>query len=1109
MKKTLIVIIAVVLVLVLSLSLFGCNKKDNQQEQNGGEQQQQQQEPNGKTLTADQLGEFKEATDLVVNYADQYIVNNATDKLDNSKNMENDIKKNLSSLGGKSISKVAVKLESDNCYSLTFTYKNKDTYTYHVAKKLQAQVANNGVAAGYGFDASGTSADFLSSMADVYNALLRTIQQAIEKGKAFGSDYELAATGKDATGTTFGGSVKGAFTLNYGEGEKAGTSMIGPVSYGLKVYGKLGYSAKDTQVAIEVIDELKELTVVGLYYIGAETAENCKLYLDLNIPQEKGANYQQKVYINNADLNTLIGNLLGGVFKGQCKHDYKNGYCTKCGAVQPEAPTSDPFYEHEPNYTSIGDAVNDLINNENVGIVMSILGTLVKSQTVSISGGTRYQYQLDLGALLDKILGNVTLRGIISGALNPVIEGVLPLDLGSFRGVGGVLNLSFDVTSDREATLAGVQVAYNVGKKDFRWSAQDEKAKVYGPVNVALTVSDFSLKEQTVRVSGNYNYFSPLNAEVSADVKVSEISDEDLIGDYKFVARSDFNPFVLLDGKAQISITKKGESGAYADFLRIEIDDGKAIQVNGKEEWDWNVLVYYAVTDSFYQTRTSQSDIFKKLGTEFFLPLVSEDSTSVVAPISDYVWELIHQFSQPYDYTADFLPAVASAKADVNKLAVPAGKEGSKWLNDTGDDSIKAKALANIDAEAATVNAKSTKAELKAAIKKIKSIASEAKSDFNAQLKLEGKNDSVMEGFNFMELAKKLGDLLDLFMKNKDADHNAEMAKYFDYVIDFEGGDYQLFADLDYNVYNKFITLLQAGIPKLQKFDRSAATVKAYVNYGEDYKGQLKVVVEYDGTTVDVYVNIKDCFEKVNVLDEETGEPKLDKDGKNVTTWKLVSTCTMSADVFVGTTDGNYVYKLVAEFKNWDKENGQINISFKESDGKNVTAASQEFAKAAIIQHWDGEDYKGFDLTLTLASRNKETNNLNPAHTYVLKGSTKNDMYYLTFDFDANSTADDILLGIGNFKHDTDKVNKLSFDIEAPYCDISFEAKMGADHVRMDFTNLKLANWGAEVEFAAALSTADKTMYTNETEENVTDAKLYEIITNILRKFAYAEVEAE
>ena len=1081
MKKTLIFIIAIMLVIVLSFSLFACNKdKGNENKDNGNTADDSGTKPSGgnggttagKQLSWEELGTNEAVTTQLLTYADQYLTNNATSTKDISTTLQSALQSQANALEGKPIDKVAVKLDTDGCYTVTFTYKNKDTFTYHVEGELEARVAEPGVYAGYAIAKDMEKVDFDTSLAVVYNAFLRTMQQAIEEAGEFGEDYMASAIAGEADkGYTFGGSVEAAFMFNYG----AGDSQIGPMSYGLRVYGTLGYDAADTEVAIEVIDEQAGDVVVGLYY------KDAVLFLSID-----AGDYEQKYYLDDADINAIVGAMLGDIWANECEHDYVDGYCTLCGKVEPEESDAEPFYEHAPNYTKLSDALSDLTGgNSMVGTVVKIVAPLLDSRQVAVGSNTRYIYQIDLDALIKKLLGNSVLGPMIAGAVNPVIESILPeLDLGSFQGVGGTLTLSFDVTGGKSATLAGAQVAYNVAQKDFRWNKNDTEAKLYGPVNAAITVSDFAIGDQTVESAkvntSKYTYFSPMNGEITADVSYVDEADplSDLNGEYKLIARAEFNPFTLFagddtrEGAAEIILDKANGD----PFFQVYIHDFTCIE----GAWDSTVTVYY--DGEYYETLASQSDFFSNVFEDFILPLVSRDTESNLKPISDYVWELIDQFSK--DYTADeFQADVADYVAEINALAVTKhdievkadGTEVDHGVMDSSKflDAIKTNALDAI--RAASSEVADTSDARKAAKEQIAKIVSQAKSDYSAQLKLEGKDESIFDGFNIMSLVSNFSALKGLFIGD---DGSAANPNWFDYKLDLS--DPQLHANLDYKAYNAVIDILKLALPKFEDLSRDAATVKVEMNT-EGYKDKMWVNVVYGDYEVDVLVDITGCI----------------ADGR------LASKCTMTADIKVlGPT--NYIYAVTADLNNWDKDGGTITLSFKESDGARVNKATDEFVKMVITQDWKGEEYVGFDVELKLVTRKADGSGFNEAHLYNISGKHVDGMYVLSIEECG------ITLGIGNFDGGFDKDNELSFGIPAPWCNFSFSANMGAKDVKIDVTDLKLSKWGAEMTGASAIrgiDTTDQVVIRNTSDSKAMDKALFDVVEDLFGGFFYEPVE--
>lgn len=1152
MKKTLIAIVAIMLVLVLCFSLFACKDKNNtnnnttnqtdtnKDKDKGKDKDKDKGQETAKVRTADDLGDYEAATDLMLIYADQYLTNKAGDSLDISSSLKKDINKKAAAIEGEPITSITVKLVDNTYYELTFTYKDKSTYVYSVSDgegALLARTAEKGQFAGYTFADNGNSAEFLSSLATVYNAFLRTFQKAKAEGADFGEDYELAATGAvdaqgkaKAKGYTFGASVEAAFFLNYGVGE----GQIGPISYGIKTYGTLGYAAEDTQVALEIIDESVNKPIIGLYY------KDSTIYLAIDIdytgfkrnadhkivdasgaviedasgkiiegkePVKEKKNYKQTYYLDEADINAILGDVLGDYFsqpecvnnidgKTYAAHSYKSGYCEHCGKLEPEASTGVPFYEHEPNYTSIKDALTDLTGgNTMVGTVIGMISGLFTIRTSDISNGTRYQYKIELGTLLDKLLGG-TLGDVVSGALNPVTESILPqFDLGSFCGVGGDLVLTFDVVNGFDVNdasaqlLSGVQLSYNVAQKDFRWSKVDNEPKIYGPVNVAITVKDFDIGEKTVTIDNpsQYTYFSPLNGQITADINYADANDDSLDGDYKLIATAQFNPFTIFAGgseragAAEIILDKaNGDPFAHVYMHNFTYSEDKG--------YDCTVTVLF--NGKYYETLASQSDFFSKTFDEFIVPLAKQNgNTSNIAPISDYVWELIDQFSKPYTY-ADFTADVADCRAaiealEVTKHATKVTKdaEGKDVIEDLGVmstsawlDDIKADALVAIRTEAAKYNESASKDDLKAAIKRIREITSDAKSDYNAQLKLEGKYDSFFDGFNIVKLLTNFSSLKGLFVNDENQPANPSMLNF---NLDFSNPS--LSANLDATAYNMVIDILKEAIPKMSDFDATAAKVKVEMNTA-GYENKMWVNVTYKEYVVDVLVDIGNCIEA----------------------GKLKSSFNVKADITVKIPDEQgtvitYLYAVTANLTNWDKDNGTIVVSFKESDGASVTAASDEFVKVEVTQHWAGEAYRGFSAVLTLCAREKDGSALKAPHVYHVAGLYNADTDMYSFSIEECG----ITLSAGKFEGDLDWDNTLSYDIPTPSCGFDLGIKMGDKDVTIKVTNLKIANWGSEVTIRG-IDTNGKEVIRNTADDKAADQALYEdVVIGQLAGFFY------
>ena len=577
-------------------------------------------------ITKEELGEHVEAVDLVLSHASQYVVNNAIAKADNSTGLKKELASFISknAAAKASIKSIDVKFVDGN-YEITFNFKDQKVYK---DKSLVGAPINEGIHAGY--EVSGSKVDLDGALTDIVNALFESIERTIESGKEFGEGFITEA---DEDNVAFGLNIKAGFEFHYGDSDEL-------VSYDLRVAGNLARNAADTEVAIEVLDP--DGVVVGLYYM--DTA----LYLSINVND-----YEQKYYIDQADLNELLVGLLSGM--GVHKHFDSNSdnlcdhvlvgedaegntFTFACGAVVES--------EEAPFYTERFESVTELLGGlmgDSADMVISIVNSLVSTTKTEMDGITRYQLHLDLDDLLamaipliDDLLGD-SVNQITAALPAPLNQ----LDLGSFKGVGGSLLITADIDTEGEF-LTGVQISYNVAQKDFRFSSSDTVQKLYGPVNVAITIADFGLGEQDVDLDGkasDYKYFSPLNAEVEADVIVEEIINGTASAHtYHIYAATDINPFAITDGEAILRITE-GDAVIWEVFFDI---------IDGEYGIDCAMDILHEGT--LYRTSASASDMGSRMF-EYLLRLVG-DPNSVATPVVNYVMDLMAQFAPEEEVVA-------------------------------------------------------------------------------------------------------------------------------------------------------------------------------------------------------------------------------------------------------------------------------------------------------------------------------------------------------------------------------------------------------------------------------------------------------------------------
>lgn len=572
MKKTLTIILAIVLVLSVCLACVACDKPGDSNNGGGGNTQ-----PNDPT-------EADLAVKAVLDsYASAWLVNNASDV-----DLSNDLNNALAAIVNNSYKSTvtSVKAKKDaNGYTLTYKFKDKTTTTI----TLDAPVVDNGIYAGkqYAGTTSGIDAD--TALGTIINGVFKSIKNAVDAGADFGEN------GIGFDGTAY-------FDFHYGD-------METNYNYGLRVAGQIGINAKDTFAGIEIVDG--DAVIGGLYYEGAAAQPDCKLYLNAG---------EYKYYIDNADINAIVAKVV----------EYIQGIINGGSDVPSTDVTEEvkePFYNKE--VTKLSDLLPDNIKSI-AGPILSGLLTDVSKTTVD--AGTQYQLKVDLDVLLN---------GLLKGSLGDVLSGIdlstLPaplnqLDLGSFQGVGGTILITAVVKDD--ASLNDLELSYNCGKKDFRFNAKDTEPKVYGPINVAIGIKEFEIGAQDkahVLPSnlGDYVYFSPLNADVTFDVKVTETDPktEDLISEKTYVARivSNVNPFNVAEG-----------------VISFEVKDGENYWMVG-EIYTNNGTVLVKIDDTLYQF-TAQEFAMSAFTAAKKVANVVLTGDTIFKPVVGYITDLIEMF---------------------------------------------------------------------------------------------------------------------------------------------------------------------------------------------------------------------------------------------------------------------------------------------------------------------------------------------------------------------------------------------------------------------------------------------------------------------------------
>lgn len=598
MKKTLVAIIAIMLIISVCFVFVGCPKTPTPNDDkpctshvdanNDGKC-----DVCGTKMQTTQPGKEPTQGDLdvagkVASYLSAWLLNNADTHTLNK--VRTEVVGNFVAKYAE-ISKMTVEEVKEGgktvAYKLTYNFADGAKYE----QRVDVQVGNNGHHAGqeYAGTTAGAKAD--DALVAIINAAFRTCKTAVENGASFSEN----GFGFDATAY---------FDFYYGE-------MAQMLTYGLRLAGQIGINAEDTYVAIEVVEGT---TVIGgLYYEGAENKADCKLYLHAG---------DYKYYIDNSDLNAIVIAIM----------DFFQGAVGGGKVEEVAGALADPFYETEIK------SLADLGLPEMVGSIIS--GILNEVNATTIGDTTRYQIKINLSELLDAI------KGSFGDVLNGVTE-MLPaplnqLDLGSFTGIGGVLMICADVN---DAGLGGLELSYNAPKQDFRFSYDDDVAKVYGPINVAIGIKDFELATQSKSEVlpgdlGSYDYFSPLNAELEVDVAINDV-------EYNATIVADINPFAFENGVITFVVDKDGSAWMNGRLEIVSPDE---------DELGWNGLVVVSVDGQIYKFYTGElMGAVASVAMSTFEAVI--EGENVFTPIINYILDLIAQFAPDTD-----APQLASAE---------------------------------------------------------------------------------------------------------------------------------------------------------------------------------------------------------------------------------------------------------------------------------------------------------------------------------------------------------------------------------------------------------------------------------------------------------------
>ena len=538
MKKKIGIILAVLLCMALVFTFVACN--------GGGED-------GIPGVTAEQITAKKAA---VGSYLDSWLAQHAEENITNQSNaLTADLEKQAafsftddSNASVKPTFSVSFK---NNTYTITVSWNKgavKETYTKSAQSSKYSHWAG----------ASTRTADYTrvlteTAASDILDSII----------------VAFVSTANDVTGNA----ITGKFSVDLTTGLE-----VLDVRYGLRVKGNIDVeSAKDTELGLVIVDENKN-ELGGLYYKGATTTAESKIYLQYalkdgdKLKREDGEIVYGYKYINYADVLGWISRILPE------------------DLIQEEA-TDGVFPDDIETFSDFC----DIFGFKSGDLVTGIIDMLADGYANEDEG--KYLIDVNLASVLDQVTELIAGFGLDSEEI-PFLDAI-GLDLSSMYGLRG--HISISATMPDEETLTALEIAVNIPDDTiFHFS---DKADAFSfeipPVSFSIFIDDFSfVSDDTIDVMPELpervGYFSPTNLDVSGNVYINhtEGDDEMLDDTFHFEFVTDINPLEILangiDSKARAALVIKQSQGKVYDaqtatnFLSISYEqETKTVCVSG------------------------------------------------------------------------------------------------------------------------------------------------------------------------------------------------------------------------------------------------------------------------------------------------------------------------------------------------------------------------------------------------------------------------------------------------------------------------------------------------------------------------------------------------
>ncbi|HCU55710.1 MAG TPA: hypothetical protein DIC18_00065, partial [Clostridiales bacterium] len=368
-------------------------------------------------------------------------------------------------------------------------------------------------------------------------------------------------------------SVTGKFSVD----TIIGLDVMG-FNYGLRVKANIDTaSAANTQVGLILVNEDKE-ELGGLFYEGAETVAESKIYIEYSTVEDDVRSYSYK-WIDYADILGFVKKILP---------ETKD---------QPGKGIFEEVYEGDEGeyYENAVEGLGDLLGLFGVGMGDLIEGILdMVAHGYESADGSQLLVDIDLGEVMANITDMIADFGIDTSKL-PDFLGDIGLDLNTMHGLRGHISISGKIDNDGDTPkLVDFELAVNIPKDTVFYLSADESAdgvKIEIPaISFALYLNDFAFftdeevdvipaaaKEATQDGSG---YFSPTNLDVSGNVYIKHVEGTETVLDdtFAFEFVTDINPLEIIQNKfdsaakAGLKITQyqgKGTTGVSSNFLTI------------------------------------------------------------------------------------------------------------------------------------------------------------------------------------------------------------------------------------------------------------------------------------------------------------------------------------------------------------------------------------------------------------------------------------------------------------------------------------------------------------------------------------------------------------